>query len=82
MSPTVRFVSTGVVLGLAAGLVLGAGFAQAGHAAAATPSTVPGAPSTGVLGGAPAALSGPVALARVARAPGRPREGRPHALRC
>ena len=56
MSTTVRFVSAGVVLGLAAGLVLGAGFAQAGRAAAAAPSTVPGAPSTGMSDGAPAGL--------------------------
>ena len=56
MSTTVRFVSAGVVLGLAAGLVFGAGFAQAGRAAAVSPSTAPSTPSTVVAGGAPVGL--------------------------
>ena len=56
MSTTSRFLGVGVALGLAAGLLVGAGLTQPGRAAAATPSTAPSVPSSGIAIGAPAAL--------------------------
>jgi hypothetical protein len=56
MSTPSRFVGVGVALGLAAGLLVGAGLTQPGRAAAATPSAAPSVPSAGVVLGGPAAV--------------------------
>ena len=56
MSTPSRLLGVGVALGLAAGLLVGAGLTQPGRAAAAAPSTAPSVPSSGVAIGAPAAL--------------------------
>ena len=56
MSITTRFLTTGIVLGLAAGVLVGAGLLQPGRAAAVTPSTAPTVFSPGAVAGAPAAL--------------------------
>ena len=53
MSPASRFLGVGVVLGLAAGLLVGAGLSQPGRAAAAAPSAAPTVPSSGAVAGAP-----------------------------
>ena len=55
MSSTSRFLGTGAALGLAVGLLVGAGLAQPGRAAATTPSAAPSPPSGGAAIGAPAA---------------------------
>ncbi len=57
MSTTTRFLTTGIVLGLAAGVFVGAGLLQPGRAAAVTPSTAPAVFSPGAVTGAPAAVS-------------------------
>jgi hypothetical protein len=51
-----RFLGVGVALGLAAGLLVGAGLTQTGRAAAAAPSVAPSSPSDNIAIGAPAAL--------------------------
>jgi hypothetical protein len=56
MSTPSRFLGVGVALGLAAGLLVGVGLTQPGRAAAATPSTAPSVPSSGIAIGAPAAV--------------------------
>jgi len=56
MSTAPRFLSVGVVLGLAAGLLVGVVLAQPGRAAATTPSAAPSLPSSGAVAGAPGAL--------------------------
>jgi hypothetical protein len=56
MSSPSRFLGIGVVLGLAAGLLVGVGLAQPGRAAAASPSPLPQVVSGGVTVGAPGAL--------------------------
>jgi hypothetical protein len=56
MSTAPRFLSVGVVLGIAAGLLVGVGLTQPGTAAATTPSAVPSLPSSGATTGAPGAL--------------------------
>jgi hypothetical protein len=56
MSTPSRFLGIGVALGLAAGLLVGAGLTQPGRAVAAAPSAAPSAPSSGIATGAPAAL--------------------------
>jgi hypothetical protein len=53
MSTAPRFLSVGVVLGLAAGLVLGYGLAGPGRAAATDPSAAPSLASHAVVAGAP-----------------------------
>jgi hypothetical protein len=58
MSTKSRFLGVGVALGLAAGLLIGAGLTQPGRAAAAAPSAAPGSPSTDIAIGAPAAVPG------------------------
>ena len=52
-----RFLGLGVALGLAAGLLVGAGLTGPGRAAAATPSTAPSVPTSGIAVGAPGALA-------------------------
>jgi hypothetical protein len=56
MSTPSRFLGVGVALGLAAGLLVGVGLTQPGHAVAATPSAAPSLASSGVAIGAPVAL--------------------------
>ena len=56
MSTASRFLGVGVVLGLAAGLLVGVGLNQPGRAAAAAPSAAPGSASSGVATGAPDAV--------------------------
>ena len=56
MSTPSRFLGIGVALGLAAGLLVGAGLTQPGRAAAAAPSAAPSAPSSGIAIGAQVAL--------------------------
>jgi hypothetical protein len=56
MSTPSRFLGVGVALGLAAGLLVGAGLTGPGRAAAATPPAAPSVPSSGIAIGAPAAL--------------------------
>jgi Protein of unknown function (DUF541) len=56
MSATSRFLGMGIALGLAAGLLVGAGLAQPGRAAATTPSTAPSVLSTGTAIDEPAGL--------------------------
>jgi hypothetical protein len=56
MSMRSRILGVGVALGLAAGLLVGAGLAGPGRAAAAVPSAAPGGASSGVAVGAPAAV--------------------------
>jgi hypothetical protein len=56
MSTAPRILGIGVVLGLAAGLLVGVGLAQPGRAAAATPSPVPPVVPGGLAVGAPGAL--------------------------
>ena len=56
MSTPSRFLGVGVALGLAAGLLVGAGLTGPGRAAAAAPSAAPSSPSSSIAIGAPAAL--------------------------
>jgi hypothetical protein len=56
MSTPSRFVGVGVALGLAAGLLVGAGLTGPGRAAAAAPSAAPSVPSSGIAIGASGAL--------------------------
>jgi hypothetical protein len=56
MSTRSRFLGVGVALGLAAGLLVGAGLTGPGRAAAAAPSPAPSAPSSGIAIGVPGAL--------------------------
>jgi hypothetical protein len=56
MSTAPRILGIGVVLGLAAGLLVGIGLTQPGRAAAASPSPFPQVVSGGVSVGAPGAL--------------------------
>jgi Protein of unknown function (DUF541) len=56
MSTRPRFLGVGVVLGLAAGLLVGVGLSQPGRAAAAAPSAAPSVPSSATAIGAPAAV--------------------------
>jgi Protein of unknown function (DUF541) len=56
MTTPSRFLGVGVALGLAAGLLVGAGLTQPGRAAAAGPSAAPSVPSSGVAIGAPGGL--------------------------
>ena len=56
MTTRSRFLGVGVALGLAAGLLVGAGLAGPGRAAAAAPSAAPDVPSSGIAIGAPAAV--------------------------
>ena len=56
MTTPSRFLGVGVALGLAAGLLVGAGLTGPGRAVAATPSAAPSVPSSGVAIGAPGAL--------------------------
>jgi Protein of unknown function (DUF541) len=56
MTTPSRFLGVGVALGLAAGLLVGAGLTQPGRAAAAAPSASPTGPSSGIAIGAPAAV--------------------------
>ena len=49
MTTRSRFLGVGVALGLAAGLLVGAGLAGPGQAAAAAPSVAPGAPPAASL---------------------------------
>ena len=66
MSSTSRFLGTGAALGLAVGLLVGAGLAQPGRAAATTPSSAPTPPSGGAAIGAPAAAPAATSGASVA----------------
>ena len=56
MSTRSRFLGVGVALGLAAGLLVGAGLAGPGRAAAVVPSAAPGGAASGVAVGVPAAV--------------------------
>ena len=56
MSMRSRILGVGVALGLAAGLLVGAGLAGPGRAAAAVPSAAPVGAASGVAVGAPAAV--------------------------
>ena len=56
MSPASRFLSVGVVLGVAAGLLAGVALTQPGRAAAAAPSAPPSLTSSGAVVAAPDAL--------------------------
>ena len=56
MTTRSRLLGIGVALGLAAGLLVGAGLAGPGRAAAAAPSVAPGGSSAGVAVGTPAAV--------------------------
>jgi len=56
MSTPSRFLGVGVALGLAAGLLVGAGLTGPGRATAATPSAAPSVPSASVAIWAPVAL--------------------------
>jgi len=56
MSTAPRFLSVGVVLGIAAGLLVVVGLTQPGRAAATEPSAVPSLPPSGAATGAPGAL--------------------------
>lgn len=58
MSSGSRLLGMGVVFGLAAGLLVGAGLTLPGRAAAASPSTAPSTPPSGAIVGAPG--GGPV----------------------
>ena len=56
MSTAPRFLGIGVAIGLAAGLLIGVGLTQPGHAATTSPSPEPTAPAKGAAVGAPGAL--------------------------
>jgi len=55
MSSTPRFIGIGIVVGLAAGLLVGVGLTAPGRAAATSPSAAPTTPVGGTAIGAPAA---------------------------